>query len=55
MIGREVLQLPDGSIDAVGVLPEGLQGCWVVEVPELYAVIPTAGEEEIPLPHVPVH
>lgn len=52
--GGRGLWSPDGSIDAVGVFPEGLQGCWVVEIPELNAVIPTAREEQVPLPHVPI-
>ena len=37
--------IPDSRVDAVGVFPEGLQGCWVIEVPELDAVIPAAREE----------
>lgn len=46
---------PDGSVDAVGVLFEGLQGTGVLHVPELDGVVPTASQEEIALRHVPVH
>lgn len=45
--------LPGDSVDAVGVLFEGSQGAGLLEVPQLYAVIPAAAEEQVLLYQVP--
>ena len=50
-----VKYLPGGCIDAVGVLLEGGQGSWGVEVPQLDGVIPAARQEGVPPHNIPVH
>ena len=46
---------PDGSIDAVGMVSEGLQGSRILHVPKLDAVIPAACQKQIPLRHIPAY
>ena len=46
---------PCCCVHTVGVLLEGGQGCWGVQVPELDGVIPAACQEGVPPYHIPVY